>query len=98
MRGSCQQPTTCKLSPMQEERLATNWQLVFNAKQSERNRENGVTKDRKKKLSLTIHLSLIGENDLSSTTRRIDCERFLESLFNIGRPYAFSVRASTAAV
>lgn len=41
--------------------------------------------------ALTVHLSLIGEDDLPASTRRIDGKSLLEALFNIRAPHPLSI-------
>lgn len=41
--------------------------------------------------ALTIHLSLIREDDLPASTRRIDGKGLLEALFNIRAPHPLSI-------
>lgn len=37
----------------------------------------------------TVHLALIGQDDLAAAARRVDRQGFLERLLNVFRPYAF---------
>lgn len=41
---------------------------------------------------LTVHLSLVGEDDFATTAWRIYGECFLEALLDIRRPHALGVR------
>lgn len=41
---------------------------------------------------LTIHLSLVRQDDLSSSTWWVDGERFLKALLNVWTPDSLSVR------
>jgi hypothetical protein len=41
---------------------------------------------------LTVHLALVGEDDLAPTARGVDCQRLLEALFDVWTPYSFCVR------
>lgn len=50
---------------------------------------------KKKMCALTIHLPLIGKDNLAPSAWWVNCERFLEALFDIGRPDAFCVRAAS---
>ena len=48
--------------------------------------------------SLTVHLSLVGEDDFAAAARRIDGERFLEALLDVGAPDALGVVRQVVAV
>lgn len=40
---------------------------------------------------LTVHLALVGENDLAPAARWVDSQRLLETLFDVGAPYSFRI-------
>lgn len=52
----------------------------------------------RKKLVLTVHLSFIGKDDFPSSAGRINGQGFLKTLFDVRRPYSFSIGASIAHV
>lgn len=41
---------------------------------------------------LTVHLSLVGQDDLPASTWRVDGQGLLEALFDVGTPDSFCVR------
>ena len=40
---------------------------------------------------LTIHLSFVWQNDLSPSTRRVDCQRLLKALLDVGGPNSLRI-------
>ena len=43
---------------------------------------------------LTIHLSFVWQNDLSPSTRRVDCQRLLKALLDVGGPHSLRIISS----